>query len=439
MSFNFLAIVFVFGLLVLIHELGHFLAAKWMGVRVEKFSIGFPPKLFGKKIGDTEYCVSAIPLGGYVKMSGMIDESMDGEITGADYEFNSKPVWKRVVIIVAGVVMNLFLAILILSVMSYSRGEKVFPTTEIGYVGTKGVTQKVGFAVGDKIVAVNGVAISSWNEFLQNFLSHLNQDIVFEVVRDDRRVELIYKQEWFREKEAEYLDLSWMPPARIGDVLNDSPAQTAGFINGDEIIDINGSPVSNWDEMTKLIRIHPEEEITIDYKRAGKLLSTRITPDKYEESDSTGNLVAIGKIGVGVYYERHEVSLPGAVANGFKGTFALISLNMNGLWWVISGAKSASEVIGGPIMIAKMANDAAAEGWGSLWNLIAALSAILAFFNILPIPALDGGHLVFLLIEAVTRKPVSTRAKIMVQQVGMAILLTLIVFILYIDIRRLLF
>ena len=138
MGFSFLAIIFVFGLLVLIHELGHFLAAKWMGVRVERFSIGFPPRLFGKKIGDTDYCISAIPLGGYVKMSGMIDESMDTETTGADYEFNSKPVWKRFVIIIAGVVMNFFLAVFILSALNFARGEKVTPYTEIGIIG--GVT-----------------------------------------------------------------------------------------------------------------------------------------------------------------------------------------------------------------------------------------------------------------------------------------------------------
>src|SRR4030043_1915754 len=111
MSITILAIIFVFGIIVLVHELGHFLAAKWMGVRVERFSIGFPPRLFGKKIGDTDYCISAIPLGGYVKMAGMIDESMDAKTTGADYEFTSKPIWRRIVIIVAGVTMNFILAI----------------------------------------------------------------------------------------------------------------------------------------------------------------------------------------------------------------------------------------------------------------------------------------------------------------------------------------
>jgi regulator of sigma E protease len=151
MGITILAIIFVFGILVLIHELGHFLAAKWMGVRVERFSIGFPPRLFGRKIGDTDYCISAIPIGGYVKMSGMIDESMDTKLTGADYEFNSKPVWKRMIIIVAGVVMNLLLAILVLTILNYVQGEKITPFTEIGIVGSEGISQRIGWVKSDTV------------------------------------------------------------------------------------------------------------------------------------------------------------------------------------------------------------------------------------------------------------------------------------------------
>ena len=439
MSFDFLAIIFVFGILVIIHELGHFLAAKWMGVRVEKFSIGFPPRLFGKKVGDTDYCISAIPLGGYVKMSGMIDESLDGNLTGADYEFNSKPVWKRIIIITAGVVMNFFLAILILTMINYIKGEVVWPSTEIGFVGENGISKRVGFQEKDKIIAINGEPVKSWNEVQDQFINHLNENITFEVMRQSEKVSLFYKKEWFGEKNAEILDLDWMPPSKVGEVLGGSPAQKAGLQNGDEIFEINELSVNNWSEMTNIVRAHPEEEITIKYVRGQSTYTVDLMPEKYEEKDSTGAIVFIGKIGIGQYYERHKVSFPKSIVNGFKGTFTLLELNIKGLWWVISGTKSASDVIGGPIMIAKLAQDAAAAGWEPLWRVIAALSAILAFFNILPIPALDGGHLVFLLIEGASGKPVSTKIKLLVQQIGMAVLLTLIVFILYIDIRRLLF
>jgi regulator of sigma E protease len=190
--------------------------------------------------------------------------------------------------------------------------------------------------------------------------------------------------------------------------------------------------------MTKIIRKHPGDSINFRWRRQGVIHSATITPYTVEEEDSLGNSLTVGKIGIARYYEFRPVTPTQAIVNGFRGTFKFISMNMKGLWWVLSGTKSAKEVIGGPIMIGKLAGDAAAAGWLQLWSLIAALSAILAFFNILPIPALDGGHLTFLLIEGISGKPLSTKTKLVIQQVGMAILLTLIIFILYIDIQRLL-
>lgn len=438
MGISFLAIIFVFGVLVLIHELGHFLAAKWMGVRVERFSIGFPPRLFGKKIGDTDYCVSAIPFGGYVKMSGMVDESMDTTITGADYEFSSKPVWKRTIIITAGVIMNFILAVLVLTVLNYVQGERVIPSTEIGVVGTNGIAKKVGFKTGDQIIAINGVEINTWDGVQREFLKNLNREINFKINRNGEIITLQYRKEWFKEKNAEYLDIWYMPSARVGNVRPDMPAGKVGLKSGDEIVEIAGTKIKNWQEMTRVIRVHPSDTVTIQWQREGQLLSASIVPASVEEKDSTG-VQRVGKIGIEPYFEHHEVSLPRAVWNGINGTIGLIGLNIKGLWWVFSGTKSAKEVIGGPIMIAKMAGDAAEAGWEALWTLIAALSAILAFFNILPIPALDGGHLLFLGIEGIIGKPVSVKVRLVVQQIGLAVLLTLIVFILYIDIKRLLF
>ena len=438
MGFSLLAIIFVFGLLVLIHELGHFLAAKLMGVRVERFSIGFPPRLFGKKFGDTDYCISAIPLGGYVKMSGMIDESMDTETTGADYEFNSKPVWKRIVIITAGVIMNFFLAILILSIVNFVKGEKITPYTEIGIVGKDGVAKKIGFKIGDKILAVNGVHVDSWEAFQKQYLNNLNQDITFTVRRDSAVINLVYRKQWFSEKNAEFLDIWYRPEARVGNVHGNTPAQALGLEKGDLILALNQKPVSDWFEMTKIIRDHPDQKIGIKWRRDGHDMSGEITPAPYSEKDSLGNEITVGKIGIEQFYEEFPVSLPKAVVNGFNDTIGLIVLNIRGIWWVVTRTKSVEEVLGGPILIAKLAGDAAAAGWEPLWTLIAALSAILAFFNILPIPALDGGHLLLLIIEGITGKPISTRTRVIVQQIGMAILLTLIIFVFYVDIRRLL-
>ena len=436
---TFFAIIFVFGVLVIIHELGHFLAAKWMGVRVEKFSIGFPPTIFTKKIGETNFSIGAIPLGGFVKMAGFVDESMDENITGADYEFNSKPIWKRIVIISGGVIMNLILAIILLAYLNFSQGEQILPYTTVGVVGEKGIAQKIGFQVGDKILSINNVPVHSWNDVQQQFVDNLNSNIDFKILRDGHEKTLRYKKEWFSSEKGEYLDIDPLIPAKVGMVQSDMPASDLGLQKADEIVLINGQPIKGWQQMTEVIRAHPGEELNIAWVRGADTLRGVITPQTFQEKVSEDSIASVGKIGIGYYYEHKQVGFGRAVVAGFENTYNLIILNAKGLWWVISGVKSAKEVVGGPIMIAKMAGEAAAAGWAQLLYLIAALSAILAFFNILPIPALDGGHLVFLIIEAIIGRPVPLKVKIKVQQIGMAILLVLILFIFYVDIKRLLF
>jgi len=436
---NFLAVIFVFSLLVIIHELGHFFAAKWMGVRVEKFSIGFPPTVYSKKFGETEFSISAIPLGGYVKMAGFIDESLDTKAEGKEYEFNSKPIWRRIVIILGGVIMNLLLAFLVLGMLTYIKGERIIPVTTVGYVGEQGIASKIGFKVGDQILSVNGKAIHNWNELQQEYVSNLDKKIVFEVLRDQQHIQLEFKKEWFREKKSEQLDIAPLFPAKVGDVTPSMPAGQLGLQRGDEILEIAGQPVHDWFEMTKIIRAHPGEEISIKWRRGDSILQGSFTPQKFEEKNAQGDVEIVGKIGIGYYYELKKISFFPSLAVGVVKTIGLISLNAKSLIWVVSGTKSASEIIGGPIMIAKMAGDAAHAGWEYLWYLIAALSAVLAFFNVLPIPGLDGGHLVLLLLEGIMGKPLPVSARVKIQQVGMALLLTLIIFIVYIDFRRLLF
>ncbi len=436
---NIIAIVFVFSVLVIIHELGHFLAAKWMGVRVEKFSIGFPPSIFSKKIGETEFSISAIPLGGFVKMSGFVDESLDTEVTGADYEFNSKPVWRRIIIIIAGVVMNLLLAVAIMTALNFFQGEKIITTTTIGQVEEAGVASKIGFQKYDEILAINGKPIDNWNELQETFIENLNRDMHFEVFRDGRKIDLFYKKEWFSEEKGEQLNLLPLFEPKVGDVHQSMPAGDLGLERGDIITSVAGKKVSDWSEMTEIIRQNPGETIVISWKRDGRVMKGEITPQSFEEKNQEGEVQEVGKIGIGYFYEHREVGFIAAIGNGVVNTVDLIALNLRGLWWVLSGTKSAQEILGGPIMIAKMAGDAAQAGWTYLWYLIAALSAILAFFNILPIPALDGGHLFFLIIEGVMGKPLPSSARIKIQQIGMAILITLIIFIIYVDLRRLLF
>ncbi|NOX89772.1 MAG: RIP metalloprotease RseP [Calditrichaeota bacterium] len=436
---NILAIIFVFSLLVIIHELGHFLAAKWMGVRVERFSIGFPPKIFSKKIGETEFSISAIPLGGYVKMAGFIDESMDTKVTGAPDEFQSKPTWRKIVIISGGVIMNFLLAILILTLLNFFQGERIIPGTTVGYLGEDGIAQKIGFKQYDKILAINDQPVSTWNDVQERFVDNLNSDIYFKVLRDGKEIVLRYKREWFKEDKGEQLNIGPLIPAKVGEVSPGMPADKIGLKRGDEIIEIAGQPIKDWSSMTEVIRKYPGQEVSIKWKRGDSILAAKITPQVFEEKDTNDKVVKVGKIGISYYFDHQEVGLIKAVGLGVTNTIDLLVINVRSIYWVITGTKSAKEIIGGPIMIAKMAGDAANAGWAYLWYLIAALSTVLAFFNILPIPALDGGHLVFILIEGIKGKPVPIKIKLKVQQIGLAILLTLIIFIFYIDISRMFF
>lgn len=434
-----LSVIFAFSILVLIHELGHYLAARWMGVRVEKFSIGFPPTLFSKKIGETEFCFSAIPLGGYVKMAGFIDESMDTKVTGADDEYSSKPVWKRIVIITAGVIMNILLAIGIYTFLNYSQGESIIPTTKIKVTNQSGIAEKIGFQDGDKILSINGQEITHWNQIMLNFLDGLDQGVDFTVLRDGQTLSMHYDKEWLKGEKGEYLDISPMIDSRVGDVSPEMPASKLGLEHGDKIVELNGIAIDNWDEMTDIIRANPEKPVDIKWLREGKEYSGIITPKLINAQNEEGQDISFGRIGVTYYYIHKPVSFTKALALGFSEPFTIIMLNIKGLKWWISGVKSADETIGGPVMIAKLAGDAAERGWVSYLSLIAALSSVLAFFNILPIPALDGGHLSFLLVEAVMGKPLSVKTRLVIQQVGMALLLTFIIFVLYVDFNRLFF
>jgi len=431
------SVIFAFSILVLIHELGHFLAARWMGVRVEKFSIGFPPTLFSKKIGDTEFSISAIPLGGYVKMAGFIDENMDSEISGADDEYSSKPVWKRIIIISAGVIMNLLLAIALYTFISYSQGEVLNPVTTIKVDGETGVAQKIGFEDGDKILKINDDEIYHWRELFFGFFNNIESDIEFEVLRDNQKIILEYKQEWLKEENGELLNIGPIFPARIGEVSSGDPAEIAGLQFNDLITEINGNSVSNWDEMTGIIRDNAEKTINIKWTRENQLFESSITPKLVNATDEKGMDVSFGRIGVYRHYIQKPISFFAALKRGGVQPFEMIYMNIIGLKWLITGVKSAQETIGGPGTIAKMLSDAADRGWVSYVSFIALLSSVLAFFNTLPIPALDGGHLTFLLVEGVMGRPLSIKTRLVIQQIGMALLLSLIVFVLYVDFNRL--
>ena len=437
----FLSIAFILSLLIFIHELGHFLAAKLFGVRVERFSIGFPPRLFGKKIGHTDYCISAIPFGGYVKLSGMLDESLDAESMEGEpqpHEFRSKNTFQKLIIISAGVIMNFLLAILILSGILWFKGEKIYPNTTVGFVQEQSIAAKMGLQNDDRILAINGQKISSWGEVTSAFLENVGNSIQIEVNRDGKIVDLNVPSSVLSLENFKNFELYQQYTATVGGVVAGTPAEKSGMEDGDKIVSINDTPISNWYDMTEIVRANPNKPLLFTILRNGETLKMTITPEEQIEKDEQGNLNSIGKIGIIYHVEFvwEKVSFGNAIIKGTNKLLTFLYLQVKGFSMMLTGKVPAKDALGGPLVIGQMAGEIAKTGFVNLLEFAGLLSAILAVINILPIPALDGGHLMIIVIEGIRRKPISIRAKMIIQQVGMAILLLLMVFIFYNDITR---
>lgn len=386
-----LAVIFVLGILVFVHELGHFFAARSVGVRVERFSLGFPPRLvtfiptdkgwifrlffysrneggklewgpvlekmlkkIPRKATETEYSIALVPLGGYVKMAGTIDESLDDEISGAPDELTSKTRLQQAWVMSAGVIMNMILAVLVYAAVSWSEGV---------------------------VVPVNDEPV-------------------------------------------------------VGIVSEGFPADSVGIQPGDRIVQIDSEEVLTWSQMTSLVHAHPGDTMSISWSRGNSIFTERVVPIVAKDVCDC-RIIELGLIGIAPVVEEKEIGPFAALNNGLAVTGKNVSKIYNSVCALVTGHAPFSD-LGGPILIAQMAGKSARAGFLSLLLFTAFISINLAFVNILPIPGLDGGHLLIILLEGIARRNFSVKARIRIQQIGMAFLMFLILSVIYNDIARIL-
>ncbi|MES2689137.1 MAG: RIP metalloprotease RseP [Bacteroidota bacterium] len=423
-------------LLVILHELGHFWAARAFGIKVEKFYLFFDAwgkKLFSIKIGETEYGIGWLPLGGYVKIAGMIDESMDTEQMAKpaeSWEFRSKPAWQRLIVMIGGVIMNVIAGIIIFAMISYHYGEKYTVNASLKHgVVASDFAKEMGFKDGDKLKSVNGKEI----KYFENALSTdeiLGDVTVYKVERNGADTEVTLPHD-FAGKYASANKLDFLSPRfefKIAETVPGFPAEKAGIKQGDVLHKVDSADVTYFDQLQAALKhvSGKTAQVTLSRTRDGE--TGMVTDTMVLPVDVTADgKIGIGPEPVGIEYDSIKFGFFQSFPMGMNKAYETIAAQVKGWGKIFKGDIPANKAVQGPIGIAKFYGGEWI--WSRFWLFTALISLGLAFMNILPIPALDGGHVVLLIVEMVTGRPISTKAMERIQTVGMVILLTLMVLI----------
>ncbi len=428
-------------ILVGIHEFGHFIAARMFGIRVNKFYIFFDflfpmPNilnfaLWKKKVGDTEYGLGWFPMGGYVDIEGMIDETKDASKLAAEpqpYEFRAKPAWQRLIVMLGGIIINVIVGVLIFWIMTYRAGDNKLSMDEVNKNGivASALAEEIGIKTGDKILNVSGKKI---NEFDEMFNSNviLGENNYYTIQRDTQQIEVpipnnLYDRISDESFEGPFLDARYT--FSVAEVTPDMPGSDAGLEAGDRIVAINDTMVNYYHEFTAMTA-----------KNAGKLVDLKVKRGK-DTTDLKLTLTEEGKVGFqakpDLNYEHVDLTIGQSLGMGATRAFSVITDNIKGFKKIFSGQVSAGKALAGPIGIARKFYGGVWD-WTRFWMITGMLSMALAFMNLLPIPALDGGHAIILLYEMISGRKPSEKFMERTQQIGMVILLTLLVLIMFND------
>ncbi len=437
-----IAFIFILAFSITIHEFGHFLIAKWGGIPVEKFSLGFGPPIFKKQIGETDFRIAYFPLGGYVKLA---DED-EGEIIPSFKEitdppvpaapenpvlpkkpgFYDVPIYRRIAVLISGPIFNILSALIILIFIFSVFGLLVTPYRSLA-VEPGSYTERAGFLSGDSLISINGSSLNSWEDVIDALEQKSDPNPrTISFIRGNRTVSMTIA--W----PSDSLDLKPFIPPAIGQVRIGGPAYRSGLRKGDLITSINGQEMKTWEQMWKYIRSSPRQTLVFEYVRNGDKQSATLSPAATYDPIQKDT---VGQIGILMSLKRHYPGFFKSVSMAMDRGVNLVWLTLKTLYELIIG-KISRRALGGPIAIARLSGESASWGLENLLTLLAVISINLGLVNLFPLPAFDGGQTLIALFEGIRRKRLSRRTRLVLQNIGYAIILFLIIFVTYNDLTR---
>ena len=442
MLLTIVSFVVVLGVLISVHEFGHFIVAKAVGIQVLRFSLGFGRPLISWHRGETEYWISWIPLGGYVKMAGLEEEGMVGELEGGKADaaidpartFDKQPLWARMAVILAGVTMNLFLAFVIYTGLLAVAGDQRLVMTAVDSVDASrvpaGAEALATLRRGDRIIRINGDSLKTWDDFDKKILTG-PEALRFQIAGRPEPIAIHVARDTAARHQLARAIVPLLPP-RIGPVTLGQPAHRAGLRPGDVVLRIDSDTIVSWTDMVRRIRESVGKPLVLTVLRGDSLVQIPVTP---VPTDSVGQHFGVIGAGVNPPLVRVPVGLGTALAVGVRQTGSQIVAVVTQVKRLVTGHASARE-LGGVLAIAQMSGQAARLGLDFYLQFLAFFSVSLAVLNLLPIPVLDGGHAMFLIAEAIRRKPLSPQLRLRLTQVGMVIVLAIMVLAISNDVIR---